>query len=325
VTLKRKKTALQLFFIVQTNFLETVSTAKPDRNVIGRKRRKTAGIFTRRDTMIIGNKTFDTKHHGYIMGILNVTPDSFSDGGKYDHLDAALKHAEEMIKDGAAIIDVGGESTRPGYTLISDEEEIGRVTPVIETLKKEFDVPVSLDTYKSGVARAGIEAGADLINDIWGLKWDGTMAEVLAETGIASCLMHNRKDTDYKDYLNDVIADLNETMEMAEKAGQILDYLERYSGSIVCSKQLYKEALGHDYDEPKQWELREINDIMNNAVTGWRAFSNPRYFPEPYRRQKGWERIRNDNEPDNSMDGFQEIPTEEMEQLGLPEEWLKQK
>ncbi|WP_243023800.1 virulence-associated E family protein, partial [Clostridium sp. AM28-20LB] len=94
------------------------------------------------------------------------------------------------------------------------------------------------------------------------------------------------------------------------KAGQILDYLERYSGSIVCSKQLYKEALGHDYDEPKQWELREINDIMNNAVTGWRAFSNPRYFPEPYRRQKGWERIRNDNEPDNSMDGFQEIPTE---------------
>ena len=164
--------------------------------------------------MIIGNKTFDTKHHGYIMGILNVTPDSFSDGGKYDHLDAALKHAEEMIKDGAAIIDVGGESTRPGYTLISDEEEIGRVTPVIEALKKEFDVPVSLDTYKSGVARAGIEAGADLINDIWGLKWDGTMAEVLAETGIASCLMHNRKDTDYKDYLNDVIADLNETMEI---------------------------------------------------------------------------------------------------------------
>ncbi len=72
------------------------------------------------------------------------------------------------------------------------------------------------------------------------------------------------------------------------KAGQILDYLERYSGSMVCSKQLYKEALGHDYDEPKQWELREINDIMNNAVTGWRAFSNPRYFPEPYRRQKGW-------------------------------------
>ena len=169
--------------------------------------------------MIIGNKTFDTKHHGYIMGILNVTPDSFSDGGKYDYLDAALKHADEMVRDGAAIIDVGGESTRPGYTLISDEEEIARVTPVIEALKKEFDVPVSLDTYKSGVAKAGIEAGADLINDIWGLKWDGTMAAVLAETGVASCLMHNRKDTDYKDYLNDVVADLDETMKMAKEAG----------------------------------------------------------------------------------------------------------
>ena len=124
-----------------------------------------------------------------------------------------------MIRDGAAIIDVGGESTRPGYTLISDEEEIARVTPVIEALKKEFDVPVSLDTYKSGVAKAGIEAGADLINDIWGLKWDGTMAAVLAETGVASCLMHNRKDTDYKDYLNDVVADLDETMKMANEAG----------------------------------------------------------------------------------------------------------
>lgn len=181
--------------------------------------KKTTSIYTRRDAMIIGNKTFDTKHHGYIMGILNVTPDSFSDGGKYDHLDAALKHADEMVRDGAAIIDVGGESTRPGYTLISDEEEIARVTPVIEALKKEFDVPVSLDTYKSGVAKAGIEAGADLINDIWGLKWDGTMAAVLAETGVASCLMHNRKDTDYKDYLNDVVADLDETMKMAKEAG----------------------------------------------------------------------------------------------------------
>ena len=217
--MKEEAKVLHQSFIVQINFQEIASTAKQDRNVIGRKKRKTTSIYTRRDAMIIGNKTFDTKHHGYIMGILNVTPDSFSDGGKYDHLDAALKHADEMVRDGAAIIDVGGESTRPGYTLISDEEEIARVTPVIEALKKEFDVPVSLDTYKSGVAKAGIEAGADLINDIWGLKWDGTMAAVLAETGVASCLMHNRKDTDYKDYLNDVVADLDETMKMAKEAG----------------------------------------------------------------------------------------------------------
>ena len=169
--------------------------------------------------MIIGGKNFDTANHTYIMGILNVTPDSFSDGGKFNGMDAAIAHAHQMVEEGVDIIDVGGESTRPGHIQITDEEEIARVTPVIEALKKEFDVPVSLDTYKSGVAKAGIEAGADLINDIWGLKWDGTMAAVLAETGVASCLMHNRKDTDYKDYLNDMVADLDETMKMAKEAG----------------------------------------------------------------------------------------------------------
>ena len=169
--------------------------------------------------MKIGNREFDVKNETYIMGILNVTPDSFSDGGKFNNLDAALHHAEEMIKDGAAIIDVGGESTRPGYTLISDEEEIGRVTPVIEALKKEFDVPVSLDTYKSGVARAGIEAGADLINDIWGLKADKKMAEVIAKAKLPSCLMHNRETMDYNNFLEDVVSDLQETLNIAKKAG----------------------------------------------------------------------------------------------------------
>lgn len=169
--------------------------------------------------MIIGNKDFQTEQRGYIMGILNVTPDSFSDGGKYRDLDKALCHTRQMLAEGADIIDVGGESIRPGYTLISDEEEIERTARVIEAIKKEFDVPVSLDTYKSGVAKAGIEAGADLINDIWGLKWDGTMAEVLAESGVAACLMHNRRDTDYGDFLVDVMADLQETMDLAAEAG----------------------------------------------------------------------------------------------------------
>lgn len=169
--------------------------------------------------MIIGNKDFQTEQRGYIMGILNVTPDSFSDGGKYRNLDKALCHTRQMLAEGADIIDVGGESTRPGYTLISDEEEIERTARVIEAIKKEFDVPVSLDTYKSGVAKAGIEAGADLINDIWGLKWDGTMAEVLAESGVAACLMHNRRDTDYGDFLENVMADLQETMDLAAEAG----------------------------------------------------------------------------------------------------------
>ena len=116
--------------------------------------------------MIIGNRGFDVKNHTYIMGILNVTPDSFSDGGKFNGMDAALTHAEQMIREGADIIDVGGESTRPGHTQITDEEEIARVAPVIEQLKKNFDVPVSIDTYKSGVAEAALQAGADLVNDI---------------------------------------------------------------------------------------------------------------------------------------------------------------
>ena len=113
--------------------------------------------------MRIGTKEFDTKNKTYVMGILNVTPDSFSDGGKYNQIDAALRHAEEMIADGAAIIDVGGESTRPGYTKISDEEEIARTAPVIKALRERFDVPVSIDTYKSAVAEAALDAGADLI------------------------------------------------------------------------------------------------------------------------------------------------------------------
>ena len=111
-----------------------------------------------------------------------------------------------------------------------------------------------------------------------------------------------------------------EFMPEDTKASQIQDYLDNYKGNMVCSKQLYREALGHLYDEPKQWELREINDIMNNAVTGWRAFVNPRYFPEPYRRQKGWERIE---QPDNGTDGFHELSEAEIRQLEIPEEFLR--
>ena len=119
--------------------------------------------------MIIGGKNFDTANQTYIMGILNVTPDSFSDGGKFNGMDAAIAHAHQMVEEGVDIIDVGGESTRPGHIQITDEEEIARVTPIIEVLKKEFDVPVSIDTYKSHVAEAALQAGADLVIVIWGL------------------------------------------------------------------------------------------------------------------------------------------------------------
>ena len=170
--------------------------------------------------MRIGNRTFDTANHTYVMGILNVTPDSFSDGGKWNDRDRALKHVEEMIAEGMDIVDIGGESTRPwGYTLLSDEEEIARVVPMIEAVKANFDIPISLDTYKSGVAEAGIRAGADLINDIWGLKYDNRMAEVIAKSGLPCCLMHNRDNTEYQDFLADFMKDMRECVEIAKKTG----------------------------------------------------------------------------------------------------------
>lgn len=169
--------------------------------------------------MIIGGKEFDTEHQTYIMGILNVTPDSFSDGGRYSRLDAALSHAEKMIKEGADIIDVGGESTRPGHVQITDEEETERVAPIIEALKKEFDIPVSVDTYKSRVARAALTAGADLVNDIWGLKYDPDMAAVIAESGAACCLMHNRESVDYVRFIPEFLDDMRECVRLADEAG----------------------------------------------------------------------------------------------------------
>lgn len=169
--------------------------------------------------MKIGNKEFDTQAHTYVMGILNITPDSFSDGGKWNDKDKALKHVEEMIKDGMDILDIGGESTRPGYTAVSEEEEIERTVPIIEAVKAKFDIPVSMDTYKHKVAKAGIEAGVDLINDIWGLKYDREMAGIIAKNGLPCCLMHNREKAEYHNFMLEVAGDLAETIRIAKEAG----------------------------------------------------------------------------------------------------------
>ncbi len=169
--------------------------------------------------MKIGNRNFDTEHTCSIMGILNVTPDSFSDGGRFDKLDAALFHAEEMVKQGADIVDVGGESTRPGHTVISDEEEIERVAPVIEGIKSRLDISVSIDTYKGAVAEAALQAGADLVNDVWGFKHDPRVAELTARYGAACCLMHNRHEAVYEDFLPDVLHDLEDSVAIARRAG----------------------------------------------------------------------------------------------------------
>jgi len=170
--------------------------------------------------MKIGNVNFDVENHTYIMGILNRTPDSFSDGGKYNHsIDITLERVKQMIEEGCDIIDIGGESTRPGYTMVSIEEEIDRIVPIITAIKKQFSIPISVDTYKSAVAKAAIQAGCDLINDIWGLQHDKDMARIIKEANVACCLMHNRKNTEYHNFLDDIKQDLKNTILYAKKAG----------------------------------------------------------------------------------------------------------
>lgn len=160
-----------------------------------------------------------------IMGILNVTPDSFSDGGRYNNLDSALEQAKKMIEDGVDIIDIGGESTRPGHTQISVEEEIGRVVPVTEMLSKELDVIISIDTYKYQVAEAALKAGAHIINDIWGLQYDnGEMAKLAADYNVPVIAMHNQNGTEYSE---DIILSMRKfferTYEISDRYGILRD------------------------------------------------------------------------------------------------------
>jgi dihydropteroate synthase len=170
--------------------------------------------------MKIGNRIFSDEKKTYIMGILNYTPDSFSDGGKYNRLDAALSHVEQMIEDGADIIDIGAESTRPGHVQISDAEEIERLSEIVCEVKKRFHTVISVDTYKSAVAKEAILQGADLINDIWGLKYDEKMAEVIADGRVSCCLMHNRDNNDYgSSFLAELLEDMKETLRLADQAG----------------------------------------------------------------------------------------------------------
>ncbi len=204
--------------------------------------------------MKIGNRQFDVERDCYIMGILNVTPDSFSDGGKWNDLQRAQQHVEDMIREGAAIIDVGGESTRPGHVQISTEEEIGRVVPVIEMIKKNFDIPVSIDSYKSPVVEAALQAGADMVNDIWGLKYDRRVADLIARYDVPCCLMHNREKAEYTDFMDEMCSDLMESVEIARAAGVrddqiILDpgvgFGKVYEQNLIAIHQLERlKALG---------------------------------------------------------------------------------
>jgi len=169
--------------------------------------------------MKIGNQDFEIGKRTYIMGILNVTPDSFSDGGRFNEVQSAIKHAKIMVEQGADIIDIGGESTRPGHSIVSEEEEINRVIPIIRALKKELDVPISVDTYKGRVAELAVKAGADMINDIWGFKKDPYIALVAAKYNVPCCLMHNRDNKNYNDLIFNVLKDLEESITIALNAG----------------------------------------------------------------------------------------------------------
>jgi len=154
-----------------------------------------------------------------VMGILNVTPDSFTDGGLYIDLDIAVEHAKRMVAEGADIIDVGAESTRPTAERVSQEEELRRLIPVVERLTREISVPISVDTYKAEVARQAVAKGAHIINDVWGCKADPDMARTMAELDVPVILMHNQKGTEYLSLMDDILRALQQSIDLAEGAG----------------------------------------------------------------------------------------------------------
>ncbi|AXI07564.1 dihydropteroate synthase [Oceanobacillus sp. 143] len=165
------------------------------------------------------NHTLDLTKRTHIMGILNVTPDSFSDGGSYTTIEKAVAQAELMVQQGADIIDIGGESTRPGHRPVDAEEEISRVVPIIEAVKKRFDIPISIDTFKAETAKHAVEAGADIINDIWGAKLEPAIADVAAKYNVPIILMHNRTDENYTSLIADMKNELQESIDIAIRAG----------------------------------------------------------------------------------------------------------
>lgn len=194
---------------------ETAESGALILELLSRMRHKHQGILQLgRHRLPLGKRTL-------IMGILNVTPDSFTDGGRYNNLAAAVARARQMAEEGADIIDIGGESTRPGYRGISEAEEITRVMPVIEALKSDpaFSAPLSIDTHKSTVALKALQAGVEMVNDVWGLKADPRLGEITASFGAPICLMHNRSSTDYRDLVSEVIFELQESIDLARAAG----------------------------------------------------------------------------------------------------------
>ncbi|SDC54508.1 Dihydropteroate synthase [Pelagirhabdus alkalitolerans] len=187
------------------------------------------------------NRQIKTKHgmidltkKTAVMGILNVTPDSFSDGGHFNHAEQAVKRALEMEAAGADIIDIGGESTRPGHTPVSESEEIDRVVPVIEKIREVVSIPLSIDTFKSKTAKAALDAGVDMINDVWGAKYDPAIARVAAEYNVPICLMHNGRNEPYQNLMEDIQTELKESIQIASDQGVSQDQIILDPGIGFC-------------------------------------------------------------------------------------------
>lgn len=172
-------------------------------------------------TLRVGEKTI-------VMGILNYTPDSFSDGGKWNHVDVALRHMEQMVADGADIIDIGAESSRPGFTPISADEEISRLEQILPRLVAACPVPISVDTYKAKTADYAMSTGAHIMNDIWGLQYapePGSMAAVAARHGVPCVVMHNQNGTAYTNIIDDMKQFFADSVDIADKGGMVRDQL----------------------------------------------------------------------------------------------------
>jgi dihydropteroate synthase len=167
----------------------------------------------------IGDREFAWGARTYVMGIVNVTPDSFSGDGLGTDVDVAVRQAVQMQQDGADIIDVGGESTRPGFAEVDADEELRRVIPVVERLSRQLDIPVSIDTYKARVAKEAIEAGAALVNDVHGFQKDPAIARVAAEAGVPAVAMHYQRGREFKDVIGNVIEGLLESLRTAREQG----------------------------------------------------------------------------------------------------------
>ena len=174
--------------------------------------------------MKVGSQVLAFGSRTYIMGILNVTPDSFSDGGQYLDPDRAYDHAIKMIDQGADLIDLGGESSRPGHTKITAREEMNRILPVIRKIRERSQVILSVDTIRAEVAEAALEAGADIINDIWGLQGDPEMVRVAAAWNAPVIVMHNQTGTEYKgDLVEEMKTFFQRSLQLAEQAGLARD------------------------------------------------------------------------------------------------------